>query len=64
MNKGLGRKQQVRGQRRSRKNAERKMRKLENLAYVSRLMFKYGKDLNLTQRPGVGEKYLKDILGV
>jgi len=62
MHKGLGAKAQVRGHRRTRKNLERKQRKLENLVYVSKLMFKYGRELNLKTRPNAGEKYLDAYL--
>jgi hypothetical protein len=62
MHKGLGAKAQRVGHRRTRKNLKRKHRKLENLAYVSRLMFKYGRDLNLKTRPNAGETYLKAYL--
>ena len=59
MHKGLGAKAQIRGHKRRAKNLARKQNKLENLVYVSRLMFKYGRDLNLKTSPKAGESYLK-----
>lgn len=62
MHKGLGAKAQHVGHRRTKKILARKRRKRENLVYLSKLMFKYGKDLNLKTRPNPGEIYLKAYL--
>lgn len=62
MHKGLGAKAQAKGHKRRAKNLARKQNKLENLVYVSKLMFKYGRDLNLKTSPKAGESYLKVYL--
>jgi len=62
MHKGLGAKAQARGHKRRAKTIARKQNKLNNLIYVSKLMFKYGRELNLKTNPKAGERYLKDYL--
>ena len=62
MKKGLGNKAQSRGHKRVAKLKTRKLNKHENLAYVASRMFKYGKSLNLKERPKPGERYLEQIL--
>ena len=62
MHKGLGAKAQERGHKRRANNLAIKQNKLENLVYVSKLMFKYGRDLNLKTSPKAGESYLKGYL--
>lgn len=64
MNKKNGAKAQIKGNKRRNKVLTRKQNKLENLIYVSKLMFKYGKNLNLKTKPKAGEKFLKDYLNV
>jgi hypothetical protein len=63
MHKGLGKAQQERGHKRKAKILTRHYNKHENLAYVAKLMHKYGKDLNLKNRVA-GEKYIEEILGI
>jgi hypothetical protein len=56
------RNQQYFGHKRVAKVLKRKQKKRENLAYVSKLMFKYGPNLTLKTRPKPGEKYLQEYL--
>jgi hypothetical protein len=62
MHKGLGAKAQARGHKHRAKVLARERKKDLNTAYLVRLMFKYGRDLNLNTRPNAGEQYLKAYL--
>jgi len=64
MHKNKGRKQQLRGEKRRLKILTRKQNKLNHTQYLVKLMFKYGINLKLKPKPGVGEKYINDILGI
>ena len=62
MNKGLGRKEQIRGHKRRAKNVARKRNHITNLEYIVKLMKKYGTEFKLNEKPIAGTKYLEEYL--